>query len=61
MTSNYIAQIALEKGELTGPEGALVLATKSLFISQEMGYPKNIKDASALLSKIYITYYFINY
>ena len=50
---NNIAQIAFEKGKVVGPEGALVLATKSLALSEEIGYPKNIKDASGLLSKIY--------
>mgnify|MGYP001422803849 CR=1 FL=1 len=50
---NNIAKLALGMGKVTGPEGALALATKSLSLSQEVGYPENIKAASGLLSKIY--------
>ena len=53
MAYHNIAQTSLDMGKVTGPEGALALATKSLNLSQEIGYPENIKDASGLLSKIY--------
>ncbi len=48
-----IAHIALEQGEVGGPKGALALATKSLSISKEIGFPVSIREASKLLSKIY--------
>jgi len=55
MAESYIkiAKIAFKRRQVGGLKGALALATKSLKISKEIGFPENIEQASGLLSKIY--------
>lgn len=48
-----IGQIALDQGVILGDGGALSMTKKSLEIAQEIGYPRSIKFAAALLSAIY--------
>ena len=50
---NNIANIAFEENLIDGEKGALLNAKKSLEISQDLGFPLEIKNASLLLFKIY--------